>query len=185
MSTTLTGKVCFVTGATGFLGGALVKRLSADGVLIKALARSTKKAQKLNDLENVEVVYGDITDISQMREVIAGSEIVFHVAATTGGALDLQLEANLGGTRNVALASAENDIQRLVHVSSIATYGYTARGIIREDTPQNPGNVPYNISKLEAERVLLKVAEETGLSYSIIRPGMIYGSGSGFWTAYF
>ncbi len=182
MSETLAGKVCFVTGATGFLGGALVQRLSADGAIVKAMARSPKKAQKLIGLEHVEIIYGDITDIRQMRESIIDTEIVFHVAATTRGPLDLQLEANLGGTRNVALASAENGVQRLVHVSSIATYGYNVRGIVSEDTPQYPGSVPYNISKLEAERVLMKVVAETDLSYSIIRPGTIYGADSGFWS---
>jgi len=178
----LAGKTALVTGATGFVGGAVVRRLAADGVMVKALARSPRKAQPLVSLPNVEIVYGDITDIRQMREVIAGCDVVFHVAAALGGKLDHQLDVNLGGTRNVAVASSENNVQRLVHVSSIAIYGYYVRGIVTEDTPQNPGKVPYNVSKLEAERVLRKTAEETGLPYSIVRPGTIYGAGSGAWT---
>lgn len=178
----LAGKTVFVTGATGFLGGALVRRLAADGAWVRALARSSKKAKPLQALQNVEIVYGDITDIHQMRAAIAGSAIVLHVAASTRGTLDFQLEANLGGTRNVALAAAEHGVQRLVHVSTIATYGYDVRGVVTEATPQEPGNVPYNISKLEAETVLRQITAEYELSYSLIRPGMIYGASSGFWS---
>lgn len=178
----LAEKTVFVTGATGFLGGALVRKLAADGALVKALARSEEKAQPLLPLKNVEVVYGDINDIRQMRAAIAGSTFVFHVAAMTRGKLDHQLETNVGGTHNIATAAAENDVQRLIHVSTIATYGYGVRGIVTEDTPQQPGDVPYNLTKLEGEYRLREIASETGLEYSIIRPGTIYGSNSGFWT---
>ncbi len=171
-----------VTGATGFLGGALARRLAADGAHVKALARRPNRDRFIRDVNNIEIVMGDITGAERMREVMPGIDYVFHVAAATGGKLELQRRVNVGGTRNVMLAAADAGVKRVVHVSSIAVYGFGYTSDVSEDMPQKPGNVPYNISKSEAEAVVREVAADKGVSFSIIRPGMIYGPRSRGWT---
>jgi nucleoside-diphosphate-sugar epimerase len=178
----LAGQTALVTGATGFLGGALARRLAADGVCVKALARREGRDSYISNVENIEIVSGNLTDADRMLEIVQGCDYVFHVAAAIRGKLDYQREVNVTGTANVARAAASAHVKRLIHVSTIAVYGYQYNGIITEDTAHRPGNVPYNTSKSEAETILRRIAHETGLSYSINRPGMIYGQRSGMWT---
>lgn len=178
----LTDKKILVTGATGFLGGAIVRRLSAEGAHVRALARRPNRDRYLQGLENVEIVSGDITDTPRMREVIDGCDFVFHAAAALAGKLAEQRRINVDGTRVVMRAAAEAGVQRAVHVSSISVYGYHAPAHVPEDTPQRPGRSAYNLSKSEAEKVVREIGAKTGLSYSIIRPGMIYGPHSSMWT---
>lgn len=177
------GMTALVTGATGFLGGALAQRLAAEGAQVRALARREGRDSHLRAVPGIETVMGDILDEDRMRKVTQGSDYVFHSAAALGGPLDHQRRVNVGGTRSVAQAAAAAGVRRMVHVSSIAVYGYSYRGDITEDMPQRPGRPAYNISKAEAEAALRQIGAETGLSYSIIRPGMIYGPRSGAWTA--
>jgi nucleoside-diphosphate-sugar epimerase len=178
----LQGRNVLITGATGFLGGALALRLASEGARVRALARRPEKGAFLRNVQGVEMVQGDITDAQQLRECFIGCDLVFHVAASTGGALEKQRKNNVLGTRNVAEAAAQANVGRLVHVSTIAVYGYRQTGDVSEDTPHNPGDDPYNITKSEAEQVLREVARGHGLAYSIVRPGMIYGPGSNMWT---
>jgi nucleoside-diphosphate-sugar epimerase len=178
----LTAKKILITGAGGFLGSALTTRLSAEGAQVRALVRQPSKAQHLAVLPGVELFVGDITNPIQMQGAVAGCEIVIHGAAALRGKLPAQMETNLGGTHNLAIAAAQAGVSRFVHVSSIAVYGYHVRGAVDESTLCSPGNVPYNISKREAEKALLQIAHAHNLAISINRPGMIYGASSSFWT---
>lgn len=178
----LAGKTALVTGATGFLGGALARRLAADGVQVRALARRPNRDRYIRDVAGIEIIMGDITDANRMREVLAGCDVVFHMAAALGGSLAVQQPVNVDGTRHIMQAAAHNGVQRVVHVSTIAVYGYGYRGLITEDMPQKPGHVPYNVSKSQAEAVVRTIGEADNVPYSIIRPGMIYGPHSSGWT---
>lgn len=179
---TLAGKSCLVTGATGFLGGAIVKRLSDDGAIIRALARRPNRDDYIRDLPNVEVVQGDIVDFERMKTVTKDCDIVFHVAAALGGNLAYQKRINVEGTHNVVKAAVSANIKHLVHISSIAVYGFQHNIDITENTPRNPYRDPYNVTKAQAEEVLIDLAQQYYLPYTIIRPGMIYGPRSHFWT---
>ncbi len=171
-----------VTGATGFLGGALARRLAAEGAQVRALARRAGRDSYLQNVPGLDIVMGDILDERQMRAAAQGCDYIFHVAAALGGPLAQQRRVNVDGTRSVARAAAAAGVKRMVHVSSIAVYGYGCRADTAEDQPQQPGRVPYNITKSEAETALRELAAAADLSYSIIRPGMIYGPRSGAWT---
>ncbi len=178
----LAGQQVLVTGATGFLGGALASRLAQDGVLVKALARRPERAGFIRQQPNITIVEGDITDVERMKEVMQNCSIVFHVAAALGGNLEKQRRVNVDGTRNIMLAAAEANVERVVHVSSIAVYGYHYAGDITEEFVQRPGRVPYNLTKSQAEAVVRDVGAQYGVPYGIIRPGMIYGPRSNGWT---
>jgi 2-alkyl-3-oxoalkanoate reductase len=172
-----------VTGANGFLGSALTRRLAENGVQVMALVRDPMRAQHLQALPNVSLVVGDIRD-ADLAAYMVSCDYVFHVAAQLNGSLESQMRTNADGTERVALAAAQTEVKRLVHVSSLAAYGYGYHsGQIGEDTPLKPVHDPYSMSKAEAERRLGQVAQRTQLAYSIVRPGGIYGPGSGFWTA--
>lgn len=179
----LAGQQVLVTGATGFLGGALALRLAREGVQVKALARRPQKGIFLSQHPNITLVEGDITDAGRMKQVMEDCMVVFHVAAALGGNLKTQYPINVEGTRNVMLAAAHAKVQRVVHVSSIAVYGYNYIDDITEDFAQKPGRVPYNLTKSQAEAVVCEVGEQYHVPYSIIRPGMIYGPRSNGWTA--
>ncbi|MBI5669485.1 MAG: NAD(P)-dependent oxidoreductase [Chloroflexi bacterium] len=179
---TLTDKTVLVTGATGFLGGAVARRLAGEGARVRALVRRPGRDRYIRDVPGIELVAGDITDPDRMKTVAQGCDYVFHVAAATGGTLDYQRKLNVDGTRYVMLAAAAARVQRVVHVSTIAVYGYGYAGDITEDIPHQPGRVPYNITKSQAEAVVRDIGAHHNVPYSIIRPGMIYGPRSGMWT---
>ncbi len=165
-----------VTGATGFLGGALALRLAADGVHVRALARSARKAAFLRE-RGIEVVYGDVTDESAMQRAVAGCGIVFHTVAG-GGTYAQQEVVNVGGTRSVLDAAKAAKVKRFVHVSTVSVYGYNRRGSVTEQTAFAPGADPYAITKAAGDRLV----QSSDIDYTIIRPSMIYGAGSVNWT---
>ncbi len=179
----LAGRQVLVTGATGFLGGALVHRLAQDGTQVKALARRPQKAGYIKDLPNVTIVEGDITDAEHMKAVTQDCSIVFHVAAALGGKFEKQRHINVDGTRNVMLAAAEAEVERVVVVSSIAVYGYNYDGDITEDREQKPERSFYNITKSQAEGVVREIGAQYNVPYTLIRPAMIYGPRSNAWTS--
>lgn len=165
-----------VTGATGFLGGALARRLAADGVQVRGLARSAAKAEALRQ-SGIEVALGDVGDQASLRRAADGCRVVFHCAAAFGSYPE-QRAVNVEGTRHMVQAARAAGVERFVHVSSAAVYGYRAGGDVTEDTPPIPGADPYALTKREAEGIVM----ESGVSYTITRPGMIYGAGSPNWT---
>ena len=113
-----------VTGATGFLGSALVGGLIRSGATVTALARSAGKAQRLAHLP-VRIVYGDLTDPASLRAACADQEVVYNVAAMVaqwGRRADFY-RINVDGTRNLLEACAHCAVRRLVHVSSLTVLG--------------------------------------------------------------
>ena len=169
-----------VTGATGFLGGVLARRLVSEGVRVRGLVRSPEKAAALRDY-GIEIVQGDVTDADAMQRAVEGCNIVFHAAAALGGDYTKQQLVNVAGTSKVVRAAHAARVERFVHISSVAVYGYRVKGEVTEAIPPAPGADPYARTKSEAERVVI----EGGVPYTIVRPAMIYGAGSINWTGNF
>jgi nucleoside-diphosphate-sugar epimerase len=178
------GKTLLVTGATGFLGRALVERLSqeSDAQEIRVLVRNPLRSEPIKDLPRVTIADGDLTLPDTLPDAVRGIQIVFHSGAALGGDLALQMAVNRDGTRHLAIAAANAAVERFVHISTVSVYGYRNRQDVTEETRPDPGRDPYPISKLAAEEALKDVAASHRLAYTIIRPGMIYGPHSSMWT---
>ena len=172
-----TKKRVLVTGATGFTGGALAKKLVQQGDEVVALVRATANTQHLKDL-GVSLVIGDICQREAVIRAAQGVDIIYHIAAvyrTAGHSDQYYQEVNVGGVQNVIDAARANQVLRSVHCSTIGVHGDIEEIPSNEESPFNPGDI-YQRTKLAGEE-LFASAMANGLSGSIFRPGAIYGPG--------
>jgi dihydroflavonol-4-reductase len=170
-----------VTGATGFVGAAVARRLLASGHAVRVLARPRADRRNLHHLD-VEVVAGDLTDAPSVATAVKGCQAVFHVAA------DYRLwvpdprsmyATNVDGTRAVLQAAMESGVDRIVYTSSVATLGYGAGGQpADEDTPSTLDDMigHYKRSKFLAEEVAREMAT-SGAPVVIVNPSTPVGPG--------
>jgi nucleoside-diphosphate-sugar epimerase len=169
-----------VTGAAGFVGLALVRRLRADGVPVRALALpGDRRLAELRALD-VEVVEADVTDGAALAPHVAGVECVFHGAALVHGwhPWARYRAVNIGGTQQVARAAHAAGVRRFVHVSTSDVFGIPRDGrVIDESQPHDYWGEPYPDTKIDAERWLWQFHRESGLPLSVIYPGWVYGPG--------
>ena len=168
-----------VTGATGFLGGALVTELLKRRQPVRILARDEKKArQQLG--EAVTIIPGDITDAVQVQQAIDGASTIYHLAGRLyhpSIPAELYRQAHVEGTSILLKAcQGQTQLQRIVYVSTTGVYGVTGEKPAAEDTPYAPTN-PYEATKLEGELLAFKAYQEQGLPVTVVRPGLVYGPG--------
>ncbi|MBK8985465.1 MAG: NAD-dependent epimerase/dehydratase family protein [Chloroflexi bacterium] len=170
----------FVTGGTGFIGQQVIKKLLARNYEVYALARSAASAQIVADLGGV-VVHGDITDVESMRAGMAGSDVVFHIAAwyKVGVSDGLEAEAiNVGGTRKVLRLAHELGIPKIIYTSTIAVFGDTHGQLVDESFYQGgPFLSEYDRTKWLAHYKVALPLIEKGAPIIIVMPGMVYGPG--------
>lgn len=171
-----------VTGATGFVGRALIVRLRADDQSVRAAIRRESGLEK-SGVETARVA--DLGADTDWREAVSNVDAVIHTAARvhvmSDGASDPLMEyrrTNLHGTLQLARQAAEAGVRRFVFVSSIKANGEATRigTAFSADGPAVPVD-PYGISKLEAEQALLELAAQTGMEVAIVRPPLVYGPG--------
>jgi nucleoside-diphosphate-sugar epimerase len=167
-----------VTGATGFLGGALTHRLKNMNWDVTALGRNNSKLDELETF-GVKAEHVDLKDKSGLTETFKDQEIVFHCAAfpSPWGNYEKFYQANVIGTRNVVEACAVNRIKRLVYVSTPSIYfDYKSRINVKETDllPEPVSN--YAATKLLAEEEVDK-AFANGLATITIRPRALFGPG--------
>ena len=167
-----------ITGATGFLGGALTRRLYGMGWHITALGRNPSKLKGLES-EELRVLQIDLKDQKAMSDVCRDQDVVFHCAALPSpwGNFEDFYQANVIGTRNVIRGCREHQVQRLVHVSTPSLYfGYASRLNVKETDalPEPVSN--YAATKILAEQELDQ-AFAAGLPVIAIRPRAIFGPG--------
>lgn len=169
-----------VTGATGFLGGHLVRLLCDRGYQVRALYRSESTLATLRGLP-VETFRGDISDVPSLDAALTGKpELLFHVAASTASwkpKFAEQTRINVGGTRNVVQAALRAGVGRMVHTSSVAVYGLTDE-VISETSPQlGRGSwINYSDTKARGEDEV-RVGIKAGLDAVICNPTHIFGPG--------
>lgn len=173
----------FLTGATGFLGGELTRQLLEDGHRVVALVRSPSKAEErgLTGAEGVRVVVGDVTDRASMRDAMAGTDGVFHLAAWYRiGARDPSVAdaVNVGGTRNVLELMDELGVEKGVYTSTLAVFSGTGGRLVDETAePSGPFLTVYDRTKWEAHHRVARPMMEEGLPLVVVMPGVIYGPG--------
>ena len=171
----------FVTGGTGFIGGAVVRRLLEAGHEVRALVRPGANTRQLDGLP-LERVEGDLRDRESLRRGVGGCDWVFHVAALYsfwGYGWDDFLQVNVEGTRRVLEAAGDEGVERIVHTSSIAALGVHEDGSpATEDAPSTLGDRigPYQRSKFLAEEVARDSARQ-GLPVVIVNPSTPMGVG--------
>lgn len=167
-----------VTGATGFLGAALARRLIADGDSVRVLARAMTKASPLAE-RGAEVVQGDITDRKAVEAALRGVDVVYHLAGkllVPDAPPEEYYRTHVEGTRTLLACSlGRMGIERLVHCSTTGVLGPTGDTPADETAPAAPTNA-YEDSKWRAE-VLVREAVHNGLPAAIVRPGLVYGPG--------
>lgn len=178
-----------VTGATGFLGGALVTELVRRQKTVRILARNEKKAREQCG-DSVMIVQGDITDPVQVSKAIDGATTIYHLAGRLFHPTipaELYRKTHVEGTRTLLKeCESQTQLKRIVHVSTTGVHGITGETPAAEDAEFAPTN-PYETTKLEGELLALKAYQEQGLPISVVRPALAYGPGDlhllGFFVA--
>lgn len=172
-----------VTGATGLVGGNLVRALVARGRRVRVLVRSHSRTFHLAGLPGLERVQGDITDLPSLRSSFRGVENVYHCAAMVSmwaGHAAQMWRVNVTGTQNVIQAVRESWVRRLVYCSSVDAIGLPEAGYTSaEATPWNWDrvglDVPYARTKYEAQKRVLWAAE-AGLDAVVVNPTFMFGA---------
>jgi nucleoside-diphosphate-sugar epimerase len=140
-----------VTGATGFVGQALLDRALDDGLQVRALARRTQEPR-----DGLKWIAGDLGNKAALRELMRGAEAVIHVAGVVNDAAQFET-GNVLGTLGVVEAAKAEGVSRLIHVSSLSA--------------REPDLSAYGASKARAEKLVMA----SGLDWTIVRPPGIYG----------
>jgi dihydroflavonol-4-reductase len=172
----------FVTGGTGFIGGAIVRQLRDRGDEVAVLARNPDKAKEAAAL-GAEIVAGDLGDERAIREGMRGCDAVIHAAAVyeigiPASQRPAMRDANVGGTERVLGAALEEKIPKVVYVSTVGAFGNT-NGRIVDESYEHPGESftsTYEQTKWEAHQVAKRLIGE-GLPCVIVQPGGVYGPG--------
>src|SRR5689334_17231217 len=146
-----------VTGATGFTGGHLCRRLARDGYSVRGLVRDLSRKSELQR-ERIEPMVGDLRDRKSLERAAEGVDLVYHVAALfrqENVSRKEMWETNVEGTRNMLDAALKAGVRRFVHCSTVGVHGDVKNPPANEEAPYGPGD-HYQDSKTEAERLVLR-----------------------------
>lgn len=164
-------KPTLVTGASGFLGWHIARQLIARGENVRALVRSSSRLQ---ELENVERVDGDLRDPESLMRAVSGCGVVYHAAADYrlwARDEDEMYRSNVDGTRSLLTAAKSAGVERFVYTSTVGCIGVPHGGVGDETTPVGLGEMKgaYKRSKFMAEQVALEMAQG-GFPVVIVNP---------------
>lgn len=179
MATTLgrfEGRRAAVTGAAGFIGGALARRLRAEGAEVVGIDVAEDRDGALS-AAGIEARRADITDGAALADALAGCDLAFHTAAYVHewGTMEEFVRVNVGGTASVLDAATGAGVERVVHVSSVVVYGYDNPGVQDERSHLRSYGIPYIDTKAASDRL----ARRRGAV--VVRPGDVYGPASLPW----
>jgi dihydroflavonol-4-reductase len=183
----LAGNISFlmrvlVTGANGFIGSALVRRLLADGFSVRALVRAGSNRENLKNLD-LDCVEGDLRDRRSLERALEHCRAVFHVAADYRlwvPDAERMYDINVRGTERLFHAALAQGIQRIVYTSSVATIGIPENGLPGDET--TPVSIHemvghYKRSKFQAEELVCGMVEKLGAPIVIVNPSTPLGPG--------
>lgn len=166
-----------VTGANGFIGSNLCDRLIRSGAEVAGLVRASSDLTFVDNLAQLDIRTGDLTDRDSLRAAMKNVSVVYHVAGYSKdwGSWETFREGNVEGVRNVMETARECGVKRVVHISSVSVYGFPGGTGVTEDEPltARPGD-RYITTKTEGERLALS-HNSNGLEVTVIRPAGVYG----------
>ena len=175
------GLKVLVTGANGFVGRALLNRLTNYECV--AFVRDLDRASDLAR-DNCRLAQGDVTDLASLERAVQGVDVIIHLAAWASdtGARHIVQATNVGGTANAIRAGQVAGVRRFIHMSSCAVYGGAPSLDIDEEHPMRITGQVYHDSKVEAEREVASAAESSALQTVVLRPPHIFGPDSTHFT---
>ena len=171
----------FVTGATGFIGGHVVRQLRGRGDEVTCLVRDRAKAQPLADL-GCELIEGDLSDTAALVRGMEGVDAAIHGAAVYEVGIPKRdhaamYEANVIGTERALRAALDAKVPKVVYISTVAAFGNT-RGEVVDEAYVHPADDYtsfYEETKVQAHRIAKRLIEEESLPCVIVQPGGVYG----------
>lgn len=172
-----------VTGASGFLGRAVIRSALDAGHQPIALSRPSTDVGRFGWPDQVRIVQGDLLEPGDWMEALRDAEAVIHAAAVVSGSAARQFEGAVDTTRNLLDVLDPTALRRFVHVSSFSVYDFTKLrpgAVLTEEAPVEERPIErdgYTIAKLEQEKMVRGRCEALGISYLILRPGAIFGPG--------
>ena len=165
-----------VTGAAGFVGLFMVKKLIEHGIPVRAMVRKREQIPALEKL-GVEVVLGDLGDRESLDRCVSGMKGVFHIASIfrqAGLPESVFYDINAEGTRRLLEASIAAGVERVIHCSTVGVLGDIKNPPADEHTEFSPGDM-YQRTKLEGEKIAMEYFGSGRIGGVVIRPAMIYG----------
>lgn len=179
-------KKVLVTGADGFIGSHLTERLVSLGYDTRALVQYNSfnswgwlDQVPLATRKSIEVVAGDVRDPHGMKKIMAGCDVVLHLAALIAipysyHSPDAYVDTNIKGTLNILQAARELGVAKVVHTSTSEVYG-TARFVPITEAHPLQGQSPYSATKIAADQLAYSFYNSFGLPVATIRPFNTYG----------
>jgi nucleoside-diphosphate-sugar epimerase len=169
----------FISGATGFVGKILTRRLAEEGHIIHAFYRSAEKIRDLNH-KNIKWCQGSLDNTVSIDAAMDRCDLVYHTAAyARAWARDSSVffRHNVSGTKNILDSAEKNGVKKIVYVSTAGVFGPSGTQLTTENTPYPDRYFThYERSKFEAEQLVLNYADR-GLPVVLVNPTRIYGPG--------
>jgi nucleoside-diphosphate-sugar epimerase len=169
---------CLVTGANGFVGATLCRKLVERGDVVWGLVRKTSDLSLLEGIP-IQRIVGALDEPLTLENAMGRFDIIYHVAAAVSdwGTLDYFRRVNVEGTQNLIEAAVRHGVRRFVYVSTAAVHSFIGAQDMNEDSPQLPTPFPYCRSKREAEDLVMDFHRQQKIPVTIVRPGDVFGPG--------
>lgn len=167
----------FVTGGTGFLGRHLIPALCRAGYPLRVLTRHAASHPWLSHYPNLEIIEGDLTNPNQYAAALTGCRYVIHAGGMFRfwGQRESFFDINVQGTEYLLQAALAANVERFVHISTIAVIGEPDPDGVMDETFMPRPAEPYQASKLAGENLALRYFYEHQLPVVVLRPGAYYG----------
>lgn len=176
-------KSALITGATGFVASHLIPYLNKQGwQIIVATRRCYPSGRFPSTVASVAI--GEIDSHTNWREIFSGIDTVIHLAARAHiihdnipNPEDEFFKTNTSGTANLVKQSIQTGVKHFVFISSIGAMATLSNQPLSENSPCQP-DTPYGRSKLQAEQALISLASQSNMTWTILRPTLVYGPGN-------